>query len=147
MFYKLPRGFWTAPKDFHRDRMLDFFVGCFYYLRCKRCERLPLPMLHPTWTVVAGTCVAMVNSMNIYLLPPFWEAFLNQSVSKTNGILLIEYRWSLLIFQMVLLHVKRGDESQFLYETNLSITIEQLAYELVSIYNGRLKVSRVCSGK
>uniref|UniRef100_A0A182MDV6 Uncharacterized protein n=1 Tax=Anopheles culicifacies TaxID=139723 RepID=A0A182MDV6_9DIPT len=46
---------------------------------------------------------------------------------------------------MVLLHVKRGDESQFLYETSTGIGIEQLAYELVTIYNGRLKVSRVCS--
>ncbi|XP_029718870.2 cilia- and flagella-associated protein 298 isoform X2 [Aedes albopictus] len=46
---------------------------------------------------------------------------------------------------MVLLHVKRGDESQFLYETNLSISVEQLSLELATIYNGRLKVSRVCS--
>uniref|UniRef100_A0A182W003 Uncharacterized protein n=1 Tax=Anopheles minimus TaxID=112268 RepID=A0A182W003_9DIPT len=46
---------------------------------------------------------------------------------------------------MVLLHVKRGDASQFLYETSTGIGIQQLAYELVTIYNGRLKVSRVCS--
>uniref|UniRef100_A0AAG5CUH2 Cilia- and flagella-associated protein 298 n=1 Tax=Anopheles atroparvus TaxID=41427 RepID=A0AAG5CUH2_ANOAO len=46
---------------------------------------------------------------------------------------------------MVLLHVKRGEESQFLYEASTCIGVEQLAYELVTIYNGRLKVSRVCS--
>uniref|UniRef100_A0A182J098 Uncharacterized protein n=1 Tax=Anopheles atroparvus TaxID=41427 RepID=A0A182J098_ANOAO len=46
---------------------------------------------------------------------------------------------------MVLLHVKRGEESQFLYEASTCIAVEQLAYELVTIYNGRLKVSRVCS--
>ncbi|XP_052868745.1 cilia- and flagella-associated protein 298 [Anopheles cruzii] len=46
---------------------------------------------------------------------------------------------------MVLLHVKRGEESQFLYETVTGIGIDQLAYELVTIYNGRLKVSRICS--
>ncbi|KFB43540.1 AGAP002817-PA-like protein [Anopheles sinensis] len=46
---------------------------------------------------------------------------------------------------MVLLHVKRGEESQFLYETTTAVRVEQLAYELVTIYNGRLKVSRVCS--
>ncbi|XP_053670721.1 cilia- and flagella-associated protein 298-like isoform X2 [Anopheles nili] len=46
---------------------------------------------------------------------------------------------------MVLLHVKRGDESQFLFDTSTGIGVEQLAYDLVSIYNGRLKVSRVCS--
>uniref|UniRef100_A0A2M4CND5 Uncharacterized protein n=1 Tax=Anopheles darlingi TaxID=43151 RepID=A0A2M4CND5_ANODA len=46
---------------------------------------------------------------------------------------------------MVLLHVKRGEESQFLYETSTGVRVEQLGYELVTIYNGRLKVSRVCS--
>lgn len=45
---------------------------------------------------------------------------------------------------MVLLHIKRGDESQFLYETNLEISVEKLILEIVSVYNGRLKVSRVC---
>lgn len=45
---------------------------------------------------------------------------------------------------MVLLHIKRGDESQFLYETNLDISVEKLLLEIVSVYNGRLKVSRVC---
>ncbi|XP_055644629.1 cilia- and flagella-associated protein 298 isoform X2 [Toxorhynchites rutilus septentrionalis] len=46
---------------------------------------------------------------------------------------------------MVLLHVKRGDENQFLYETNLSIAVKDLTAQLVTIYNGRLKVSRVCA--
>ncbi|XP_058821590.1 cilia- and flagella-associated protein 298 isoform X2 [Topomyia yanbarensis] len=46
---------------------------------------------------------------------------------------------------MVLLHVKRADECQFLYEAKTTITVEALALELVTIYNGRLKVSRVCS--
>lgn len=47
---------------------------------------------------------------------------------------------------MVLLHVKRGDESQFLYETSLSMKIEDLIAEVVTVYNGRLKISRVCAG-
>ncbi|XP_058116325.1 cilia- and flagella-associated protein 298 [Anopheles ziemanni] len=46
---------------------------------------------------------------------------------------------------MVLLHVKRGEESQFLYGTTTAVRVKQLAYELITIYNGRLKVSRVCS--
>ena len=48
---------------------------------------------------------------------------------------------------MVKLHVKNGDESQFLYETTTAINNGQLTSELVDIYNGRLKVERVCSGK
>ena len=48
---------------------------------------------------------------------------------------------------MVLLHVKRGEDSQFLYETTVDVSVEKLTLEIVTIYNGRLKVSRICSGK
>ncbi|XP_063161501.1 cilia- and flagella-associated protein 298 isoform X2 [Candoia aspera] len=47
---------------------------------------------------------------------------------------------------MVLLHVKHGDESQFLLETTCSISIEDITQEVTRIYNGRLKVQRVCAG-
>lgn len=46
---------------------------------------------------------------------------------------------------MVLLHIKRGNESQFLYETSVKIPISMLNKEIVSIYNGRLKIGRICS--
>ncbi|KAJ7320524.1 hypothetical protein JRQ81_020035 [Phrynocephalus forsythii] len=46
---------------------------------------------------------------------------------------------------MVLLHVKYGDESQFLLETTVSVSIEDLTQEVTKIYNGRLKVQRVCA--
>lgn len=45
---------------------------------------------------------------------------------------------------MVLLHIKRGDESQFLFETKLNEKIEKLQKEIVSIFNGRLKLNRLC---
>lgn len=45
---------------------------------------------------------------------------------------------------MVLLHIKRGTESQFLFETSSSTPISNLTKEIVSIYNGRLKVDRIC---
>ena len=44
---------------------------------------------------------------------------------------------------MVVLHVKKGDESQFLYETTVEIAVDQLIKELVPIFNGRLKVNRI----
>ncbi|XP_026679648.1 cilia- and flagella-associated protein 298 isoform X2 [Diaphorina citri] len=44
---------------------------------------------------------------------------------------------------MVILHVKHGDASQFLYETSTSTSIQQLLEEILNIYNGRLKVYRV----
>ena len=47
---------------------------------------------------------------------------------------------------MVKLHVKRGDESQFLFETTTSIPIDDLTRQLALIYNGRLKVHRICNG-
>lgn len=46
---------------------------------------------------------------------------------------------------MVLLHIKRGNESQFLYETSVKTPISMLNKEIVSIYNGRLKIGRICS--
>ncbi|XP_053691393.1 cilia- and flagella-associated protein 298 [Sabethes cyaneus] len=46
---------------------------------------------------------------------------------------------------MVLLHVKRGDVSQFLYEGSVNTSVEEISREIVTIYNGQLKVSRVCS--
>lgn len=44
---------------------------------------------------------------------------------------------------MVRLHVKKGDESQFLYETNLSEDTDKVIEEVTHIYNGRLKVTRI----
>lgn len=46
---------------------------------------------------------------------------------------------------MVLLHIKRGNESQFMYEATVTTPISQLNKEIVLIYNGRLKIGRICS--
>ncbi|XP_012373318.1 UPF0769 protein C21orf59 homolog [Octodon degus] len=47
---------------------------------------------------------------------------------------------------MVLLHVKRGDESQFLLQAPGSTELEELTVQVTRVYNGRLKVQRLCSG-
>jgi cilia- and flagella-associated protein 298 len=47
---------------------------------------------------------------------------------------------------MVLLHIKRGEASQFLLETTVAIDIGKLTQEITAIYNGRLKIRRVCAG-
>lgn len=47
---------------------------------------------------------------------------------------------------MVVLHIKRGETSQFLFETSVNVEINKLALEIVTIYNGCLKVRRVCAG-
>lgn len=49
-------------------------------------------------------------------------------------------------WEMVQLHVKRGDESQFLFSTTVDVSIETLTQQISAIYNGRLKVDRICSG-
>ncbi len=46
---------------------------------------------------------------------------------------------------MVLLHIKRSDQSQFLYNTKLDTKIENLTRELVTIFNGRLKIERIAA--
>ncbi|XP_065116129.1 cilia- and flagella-associated protein 298 [Paramisgurnus dabryanus] len=46
---------------------------------------------------------------------------------------------------MVQLHVKRGEESQFLFQTTVDVQIDTLTQQVSAIYNGRLKVDRICS--
>jgi len=46
---------------------------------------------------------------------------------------------------MVKLHIKKGEESHFLYETTVDIIVEELLVSLIAIYNGRLKVQRICT--
>lgn len=48
---------------------------------------------------------------------------------------------------MVKIHVKKGDESQFLLETTVIRPVTELFTEVAAIYNGRLKVMRICAGK
>ncbi|XP_071134829.1 cilia- and flagella-associated protein 298-like [Mytilus edulis] len=46
---------------------------------------------------------------------------------------------------MVKLHIKKGDESQFLYETTVEMPVDDLVKDVSAIYNGRLKVQRLCA--
>jgi hypothetical protein len=46
---------------------------------------------------------------------------------------------------MVKLHIKKGDDSHFLYETTVSANVEAELKTILNIYNGRLKVDRLCS--
>ncbi|KAL6089116.1 hypothetical protein STEG23_008304 [Scotinomys teguina] len=46
---------------------------------------------------------------------------------------------------MVVLHVKRGDESQFLLQAPGSTELEELTAQVTRVYNGRLKVQRLCA--
>lgn len=50
------------------------------------------------------------------------------------------------IIKMVKLHVKRGDQSQFLFETSVKEPVHTLVKDLVKIYNGRLKIDRLFYG-
>jgi len=45
---------------------------------------------------------------------------------------------------MVKIHVKKGDDSQFLYETTLDTEMSAILKDCATIYNGRLKVDRIC---
>lgn len=46
---------------------------------------------------------------------------------------------------MVKLHIKKGDDSQFLCETTVSVQVDELLSNVVAVYNGRLKVHRICA--
>ena len=47
---------------------------------------------------------------------------------------------------MVKLHVKKGEESLFLVDTTVELPVEELLSDVSVIYNGRLKVDRICAG-
>jgi hypothetical protein len=46
---------------------------------------------------------------------------------------------------MVKLHIKKGDESLFLFETSVDSSVEACLKVVCNIYNGRLKIGRLCS--
>ena len=47
---------------------------------------------------------------------------------------------------MVKLNIKKGDELQFLYENTVEAQMEEVLADVAAIYNGRLKVHRLCAG-
>lgn len=46
---------------------------------------------------------------------------------------------------MVQLHIKKGEESQFLYATTVSNSVDECYDSVLTIYNGRLKIDRICT--
>ena len=46
---------------------------------------------------------------------------------------------------MVKLHIKKGDESQFLFDTTVEQPVEECLKAVCNIFNGRLKIGRLCS--
>ncbi|XP_065222899.1 cilia- and flagella-associated protein 298 isoform X3 [Planococcus citri] len=46
---------------------------------------------------------------------------------------------------MVQLHIKKGDESQFLYDSSVNTTVDECYNSVTMIYNGRLKINRICN--
>lgn len=47
---------------------------------------------------------------------------------------------------MVKITVKRNNDPQFLYETTVDTSIDFLLQDITTIYNGRLKIQRICAG-
>ncbi|KAK0088629.1 hypothetical protein PV325_011193 [Microctonus aethiopoides] len=45
---------------------------------------------------------------------------------------------------MVRLHIKKGEESQFLFDTTVDSFIDNVINDITIIYNGRLKIFRIC---
>ncbi len=48
---------------------------------------------------------------------------------------------------MVRLVIKKGDQTQFLVETTVQIKTDEIIEDVAAVYNARLKVERICSGK
>lgn len=72
------------------------------------------------------------------------EDFIKGGVKCSGGVVISQLAR---LNQMVYLHIKKAEESQFLFETTVNIPLEELIVQLVRLYNGRLKVERLCQGK
>lgn len=46
---------------------------------------------------------------------------------------------------MVIIHVKHNDQDQFLFETTLKASVDDVVTNITAIYNGRLKIDRICA--
>jgi hypothetical protein len=75
-----------------------------------------------------------LTSVSVILLNPIFTYLLRLVAWKRN------------IKDMVKLHVKRGNESQFIYDTGLDKTVDEVVKDVTVIYNGRLKIGRICDG-
>ena len=51
-----------------------------------------------------------------------------------------------IVLKMVRLHLKKGNESLFLHDTTVQQDVSSLTAEVVTIYDLRLKVLRLCEG-
>ncbi len=47
---------------------------------------------------------------------------------------------------MVVLHVKKGEESLFLYNSTVTASVDTVTKDVAEIYNARLRIDRLCSG-
>lgn len=48
---------------------------------------------------------------------------------------------------MVILNVKVGTETEFLYNTSVDADTDSVISDIVLLYNGQLKIGRICIGK
>ena len=48
---------------------------------------------------------------------------------------------------MVRLLIKKGEETQFLFETTVTKSVNEVTTKIAQIYNDRLRIERLCSGK
>lgn len=86
--------------------------------------------------IVCSTEFGLPVTTQLREYPPSIVSFVKSCVSAINQINPQ--------YIMVRLVVKRGDEPQFLLDTTLEMRIEPLLFDIVAIFNGRLKVQRIC---
>lgn len=47
---------------------------------------------------------------------------------------------------MVLLHIKKGDDSQFLYETSVKASLAEVVPQVAVLFNERKRLERLIAG-
>ena len=63
-----------------------------------------------------------------------------------QNVLSVNFSVQLIATTMVKITVKRNNDPQFLYETTVDTMIDFILQDIATIYNGRLKIERICAG-
>ena len=108
-----------------------------------RFSPFPLPAPRPCFSVAPGNS-HFREKVQFHPVPPPRPSTASARTQGSGLPATVSRRFS--AATMVLLHVKRGDESQFLLQAPGSSELEELTAQVARVYNARLKAQRLCSG-
>ena len=88
-------------------------------------------------------CLALAGFLQLEQTIIFQSSKKKKKTSRSNLFIIIDEP---IFSRMVVLHIKKGEESLFLFNSTVTASIDDVTREVNEIYNARLRVDRLCSG-